>query len=157
MYCDACGAQLAENQKFCRACGKPVGDVPIAPPQSGIAGHVRLLGILWLAISALHVLPGIALMTVGHMRFMHFPPEARFVPHLLVLLSYLFLLGSIAGFAAGWGLLQRSSWARMLALVLGAISLLNVPFGTALGAYTLWVLLPEKSEQEYRRLSQPAS
>jgi hypothetical protein len=31
-----------------------------------------------------------------------------------------------------------------------------VPFGTALGIYTLWVLLPGDSEQEYRRLSRAA-
>jgi len=30
---------------------------------------------------------------------------------------------------------------------------LNVPLGTALGIYTLWVLLPAKSEQEYRELA----
>jgi hypothetical protein len=28
--------------------------------------------------------------------------------------------------------------------------------GTALGVYTLWVLLPEQSEREYRALAQTA-
>jgi hypothetical protein len=28
-----------------------------------------------------------------------------------------------------------------------------MPFGTALGIYTLWTLLPAKSEEEYRRLA----
>jgi len=53
------------------------------------------------------------------------------------------------GFMAGWGLLQREPWARILTLVLGFISLFNVPFGTAVGVYTLWVLLPQQSQEEY--------
>jgi len=51
------------------------------------------------------------------------------------------------------GLLEREPWARTLALVLGFLSLFKVPVGTALGIYTLWVLLPAQSEQEYRRLA----
>jgi len=29
--------------------------------------------------------------------------------------------------------------------------LINAPFGTALGIYTLWVLLPAQSEEEYEK------
>jgi len=46
---------------------------------------------------------------------------------------------------AGWGLLQRAPWARLLALILAFLALFNVPFGTAIGVYTLWVLLPDES------------
>src|SRR5580698_6110277 len=53
------------------------------------------------------------------------------------------------GFFAGWGVLHREPWARVIALVLGFISLFNVPFGTAVGVYTLWVLLPAQSQEEY--------
>ena len=43
--------------------------------------------------------------------------------------------------------------ARVLALVLGFVSLFtNIPFGTALGIYTMWVLLPADSEREYEAL-----
>jgi hypothetical protein len=53
------------------------------------------------------------------------------------------------GFAAGWGLLHRESWARILALIAGFLALFHPPFGTALGIYTLWVLLSAESEREY--------
>jgi hypothetical protein len=57
------------------------------------------------------------------------------------------------GFVAGWGLLQHEGWARILALVLAFVSLFtNIPFGTALGVYTMWVLLPTESEREYDAL-----
>jgi hypothetical protein len=34
-----------------------------------------------------------------------------------------------------------------------AIWLLDFPLGTVLSIYTLWVLLPESSESEYRQLA----
>ncbi len=52
-----------------------------------------------------------------------------------------------------YGLFERESWARMLGLVIGFLALLRFPLGTALGIYTLWVLLPEESGAEYDRLA----
>jgi uncharacterized membrane protein (DUF2068 family) len=62
------------------------------------------------------------------------------------------LLGvlSIPGIIAGYGLLRRRMWARYLALVIGFLSLFNVPLGTLVGGYTIWVLLPEESAAEFR-------
>jgi hypothetical protein len=37
--------------------------------------------------------------------------------------------------------------------VLGILELVSIPFGTALGIYTLWVLLPADSESEFRALA----
>ena len=67
-----------------------------------------------------------------------------------------FMLSGVVGLIAGWGLLDRQPWARMLAIVLGFINLIHMPFGTALGVYTLWVLLPAQSEQEYRSVARAA-
>ena len=49
-------------------------------------------------------------------------------------------------------MLQREPWARTVALVLGFLSLFNIPFGTAIGVYTLWVLLPSQAEGEYEAM-----
>jgi hypothetical protein len=66
----------------------------------------------------------------------------------------MFILGfAIAGGIAGWGLMAHAPWARMLAIVLGCISLIHFPFGTALGIYTLWVLVPGDADAEYRSLA----
>jgi hypothetical protein len=43
-----------------------------------------------------------------------------------------------------------------VALVVGFIALLNVPIGTVLGIYTLWVLLPTQSDDEYKALTRAA-
>ena len=69
----------------------------------------------------------------------------------MVLLAF-----GVLGIFAGWGLLTRQSWARAFALVFGGINLMELPFGTALGIYTLWVLLPTESQKEYHSTADAA-
>ena len=155
MFCDGCGTQINGSATFCSRCGKSMGTTPLMPRQGRIAGHVRLLGILWLAISGFRLIPGLFLMALGGARL--FPPEApQFVHAILPAIGMTFLILAGIGIAAGCGLLARQPWARMLAVIFGAFSLIDIPFGTAIGVYTLWVLLPAESEQEYRTISQAA-
>lgn len=123
--------------------------------QPRVAAHIRLLGILWLAYSGLHLIPGLFLIAMFQGSASILPPDVpAFLPHLLSGIGVVLSAASVAGLATGWGLLNWRDWARTLALVLGAVNLLSLPFGTAIGAYTLWVLLPETSEQEYRLRAQ---
>jgi len=161
MFCDHCGTRLLDVQRFCPACGKPAGVVPFMPQYSRIAGHVRLLGILWLALSALLLLQGFVVTSIfAHGAPWYGPgyasPFHLFLRNLMRMIGMVALGGGVVGIIAGWGLLERQSWARTLAIVLGCFALLNPPFGTALGIYTLWVLLPSESEQEYRRIARAA-
>jgi hypothetical protein len=43
--------------------------------------------------------------------------------------------------------LYFKSWARIVGIVLSAVSLINIPIGTAVGAYGLWVLLNKETER----------
>jgi len=156
MYCDRCGNKISEVAVFCPSCGKSAGTTPLMPPKGRIAGHVRLLGILWLAMSAFRVIPGLALILIFSTR--SFPPGAPpFVHNLLHVMGVVFLLGAAAGVGVGCGLLARQPWARMAAIIFGGLNLPDIAFGTAMGIYTLWVLLPVDSETEYHRMSGVAS
>jgi glucose uptake protein GlcU len=44
------------------------------------------------------------------------------------------------------GLLERREWARILTIILGVLHLLGFPIGTALGVYTLYVLLNDQTK-----------
>ena len=50
------------------------------------------------------------------------------------------MLLSLPGIIAGVGLLSYKPWARILTIVLSFFHILNIPFGTALGVYGMWVL-----------------
>jgi hypothetical protein len=57
------------------------------------------------------------------------------------------LVTSLPGILAGWGLLAHKSWARILAIILGILNLPGFPVGTALGVYTLYVLLDDETSR----------
>jgi hypothetical protein len=48
--------------------------------------------------------------------------------------------------AGGFFLLRLEEWARMMMIVVSALNILNVPFGSALGVYGLWVLMTPETE-----------
>ncbi|MBI3478168.1 MAG: hypothetical protein HY010_20740 [Acidobacteria bacterium] len=163
MFCDQCGTQLQPAQSSCLRCGKAVVG-PMGYRRNRVQEHVRLVGILWMAYSTLLVFGGIALVIVAHTVFGGAfrvpdgpPPEVSvWLRPFLTFIGGLILVKAAAGLFAGWGLLQREPWARVVALVLGFLSLFNVPIGTALGIYTLWVLLPTQSDDEYQALANAA-
>ena len=163
MFCDQCGTQLQPAQQNCSRCGKPVVG-PSGYRRNRVQEHVRLVGILWMAYSALLVFGGVAVVIVAHTIFgdrFHPaggpPPEVSvWLRPLLTFVGGLILLKAAAGLIAGWGLLQREPWARVVALIVGFLTLFNVPIGTALGIYTLWVLLPTQSDDEYHALARAA-
>jgi predicted nucleic acid-binding Zn ribbon protein len=165
MFCDQCGTALATGQQFCSRCGKEIiGPVQAAyARRSRVQDHVRLLGILWLAYSAFNAIAGLVLVVLSNTLFVHLRNSAgpqggqvfEWLTPFLSVIGILVVVKAAAGFLAGWGLLQRESWGRTVALVMGFISLItNIPIGTALGIYTLWVLLPAQSDEEYQAMTQ---
>ncbi len=157
MFCDRCGAKIGERQKFCASCGRSMAVAPLMPVQTRLAGHMRLLAIFWFAISAFRFIPGLILLALFQRGHGIFPMGGPiFIPALLHALGVLCIIVAALGCVAGWGLLERRSWARMFTIVLAGFNLVDMPFGAALGIYSLWVLLPAQSEQEYRQISRAA-
>ncbi len=162
MFCDGCGSEVYPGQDFCSKCGKRVlGTISLVQPSQGrVQEHVRLLGLLWLGFSAFNTIGGIILFVLAKTLFAHLhggDPDAptAFLRPLLTVVALILLAKAALGFVTGWGLLQHEHWARVVVIVLAFISLFtNIPVGTALGIYTLWVLLPARSEREYAMLSQ---
>ena len=69
--------------------------------------------------------------------------------NLVVGLALAAIAWAIGHHVASRGLRTRKAWARNLALALAAFNLLLLPLGTALGLYTLWVLLHEQVRVEF--------
>ena len=56
------------------------------------------------------------------------------------------LATSIPSLICGVGLLKYKRWARVLGIVLAALTLIHFPIGTAFGVYTLYVLFQKDTE-----------
>ena len=156
MYCNRCGKEMAVGQQFCPACGAQVADAS-GLTVGRVQRHIQLLAILWLVYSFFTFLVGAAALLVANIVFVELGRRSEdfpgFVRPLVTAVAIVILIKAFVGFAAGWGLLQRERWARALTLVLAFISLLNAPFGLALGIYSLWVLLPDSASAEYDQLA----
>lgn len=64
-----------------------------------------------------------------------------------VVVAAIILVLSIPGIVAGYGLLRYQNWARILTMVLAVVDLFNIPVGTAVGIYSLWVLTQSETER----------
>ena len=164
MFCDSCGATFYPGQTYCARCGKAIIG-PVTAEAGRVARHNHLLGVLWIAYSVFHVIGGVVLLilvnTLFRVRFIGPGELARpqipmFIRPLLGFIALLLLVKAAAGMIAGVGLIQRQAWARILALVLAFIALIDVPLGTALGVYSLWVLLAPNADEEYRQMAHAA-
>lgn len=107
--------------------------------------HITILGVLHIANSALGIIAAIVVFTiVTGAGILSGDPEAMTITAIVGSSVALFLLVlSLPGIIGGIGLLQHRQWARVLVLVVGFLNLLNIPIGTVLGVYTIWVLLKD--------------
>lgn len=155
MFCQNCGTEIQPGQTFCRGCSRPLSGYVMAPQTSRLQRNLQLLGIFWIAYSAISILGGIVLVILANTLFgrMGHTDAPLFLQPLLTAIGAFLIVKAVLGIAAGWGLIQRELWARTLAVVLGFIALINVPFGTALGIYTIWVLLSPGVDDEYRAMT----
>ena len=63
------------------------------------------------------------------------------------IISLWILLISLPSIVGGVALLRYKPWGRYLILVLSVLALFNLPLGTAIGAYSIWVLLQDETAE----------
>ncbi len=123
--------------------------------------HVKVLGWLFIVFGVFYVMlafgSSMVLGILASFVASQGEPDAAIGATVLGLTGGAFfifwLCVGIPGILAGWGLLNFKPWARILAIVLSAIRLINIPIGTALGVYGLWVLFSKETEALFSRPS----
>jgi hypothetical protein len=128
------------------------------------SGKVRALGVVWLIYAAVSLLLGIAGLTFAQAFFSHHfggwgrapwpggPGPDFFGPVLFHFVWLILLLRTGLALAAGLGLLERAPWGRIVAIVAAFVTLLRFPFGTAIGIWTLVVLMGYRNTSLYEQL-----
>lgn len=77
-----------------------------------------------------------------------------FIGRFIAVFSFIFAVPGVIG---GVALLKRRPWGRIWTLVLSVILLLDIPLGTALGIYSLWVLVQDETKQLFTPESNPVA
>jgi hypothetical protein len=116
--------------------------------------HVRALAILQIVYASIGLFIALAILLIfgGIAAIVRVSAE----PHdSIVAVPILSIIGTVSAsfiavlslprLIAGIGLLQYRNWARILTIVVSVLGIADVPFGTALGAYGLWVLLQRET------------
>ncbi len=118
--------------------------------------HVKVLGVLYIVLSALGTLGAFvvaATMGVAGAITAANAPASDVAIALPIMgltgaaVSGYLLVVSVPGLFAGIGLLKFKSWARILAIVLAVVHAIDIPVGTIVCIYTLWVLLSERGSR----------
>jgi len=116
--------------------------------------HVSLLGALFIIWGLLTALVGISTLALGISAVALLATAARGGSQVAAGLTAA-AFAALAIIAIAWGaahvlvgvpLRKRRPAARVVALMLGSVDLLLLPYGTALGIYTLWALLNEQGK-----------
>jgi hypothetical protein len=124
--------------------------------------HIKILGVLNIVWGAMGALTGLFLLIIlggafGIVGTALRQTEATVAWPLVAsiggivagaITTYLLIL-SIPSIVAGIGLINFKPWARIVGIVVSALHLIHIPFGTALGIYGLWVLVSRESESYF--------
>jgi hypothetical protein len=109
--------------------------------------HVELLAILRIVYSAIGLLIGVVIFVLlPGIGWASGDPTALKVLQIIgSVLGGFLIVFSIPGIIAGVGLLKLRPWARILTIILACLDIFSIPIGTALGVYSFWVLMNDKT------------
>jgi hypothetical protein len=129
------------------------------------SNRVRALSTVWFIYGGLSLALGIVGLAFansflnGGGFWMHgpwarggFPLGPGFGPAIIHFAWIMVILRSGLAFVAGWGLMERAPWGRVVAIVAAFLSILKIPFGTALAIWTLVSLLGYRNTSLYDQL-----
>jgi hypothetical protein len=105
--------------------------------------HVPILGWLLIVSHAIFLVVGVFVFVLltGIGAFSGDQQAFAILTIVAICVAALMAVLALPGILAGYGLLQRKSWGRVLALIVAVLNIFNFPIGTMIAGYALWVLL----------------
>jgi hypothetical protein len=113
--------------------------------------HITILAVLHIAYSGVALLGAVVvfLAIVGGGLLSGDAEAIGITTGVGTFVAFILFVLAAPGLIGGIGLLKRGAWARILVLIVGCLNLLSIPFGTALGVYTIWVLVQPESKRNF--------
>jgi hypothetical protein len=117
-----------------------------------VKAQIDLVGVLFIVWGVLTAVVGLSTLALGMGAVALIASGGRsggsqvaatLTAALFTTLAVIAILWGVAHVIVGVPLRRLRAWARLVAMMLGAVDLVLLPYGTALGIYTLCVLLRE--------------
>ena len=111
--------------------------------------HINILGWIYIIFGLLSIFLGviISLLIVGGGWISGDETAITITSIVAICTGGLFIAFSVPGVVAGMGVLKHKMWGRILSIVLGILNLPGFPVGTAIGVYTLYVMLDDETSE----------
>lgn len=116
--------------------------------------HINIVAALQIGLSIFNLLIAFLIFTVLKLvgGFVDDANGATILSLIADVLAIVFIIISVPGILAGMGLYKRKEWARVLSLILSVIEIFSFPFGTAIGIYSIWVLIQPETITEFNNI-----
>lgn len=110
--------------------------------------HIQIVAILHIAMGILGLVAALAILLFvglagGIVASQGEHGAAGIIALVAIVLGGFLSVLALPSVLGGWALMTGRPWGRLVVLILAALHIANVPFGTALGIYTFWALMYE--------------
>lgn len=105
--------------------------------------EIELLGAFHIALSILYIFISAAIFAVLLTKGFFYNSEIRSTQSYMIcaVIGTFFLIFALCDIIAAAGVMRKKPWSEMLMLILGCLNLVLVPLGTALGIYTIHIIM----------------
>lgn len=109
--------------------------------------HITLVGALNIGFGILGLIASLIIVTIFTFAgIMSGDLEAFSIISVVAFSITIFIIiFSILDIICGIGLLYKKPWARVFALILAVLDLVQIPIGTVIGMYSIWVLIQDET------------
>ncbi len=106
--------------------------------------HIRAVGFLNIIVAVLSGFGALFIFWFGWVDYLAFNLSVNLLVFRILLYAVIILM--VPCVVTGIGLLRFSRWARTVGTVISVLQMINIPIGTAVGLYGLWVLLSTETD-----------
>lgn len=176
--CPNCGDNVEAMAQFCSSCGtdlsgkivtakkstrQPVQFTQHTAPYAGSStnnfkAYIQVIATLEIVFGIFALFVGMLMILLSSVIDELLAQESdipaglnEFVGTLLVFIAIVFLTYAVTSIVFGVGLFRYKNYGRVGTMVIGALNILNFPFGTIFGLATLYVLTLPEVEQLFTR------
>jgi len=157
--CPKCGEQAKFDDFFCQTCGTALIS-PERPKTKQLMSYIQIIGIVEIVLGIFGLVGAGLIGFLAYIlpRVMELEEVQTDIPEpikselfdflwmFLLLIAVLLVIYAIASIWFGIRLLQYKNSGRIGTMIIGALSIINIPLGTAFGLAALYILTKPEAE-----------
>jgi len=115
--------------------------------------HINVVAALNIGLSLLRIIVvGVVFVILHFVGDFVDEHEAEVVLSIVAnIMIFVVLVLSLPGIIAGIALFKRKEWGRILTLIVSVLNLVDIPLGTAVGAYSIWAMVQTETVELFKK------